>query len=171
MIYVIYVADVPVRDIAVSEDTSVMCGGGLVSFVADHTRDTSGLLVGTGTERPLILFPVSGALFCLLRVGHSETSVSYMVQIVGTHLHCQQGIMDVFIQDDCAQLGHNGVLFRECTWSLVKMQGDGTTLCTYICTPLAKSDTTFIRVTKARHMTDSYENWSIHSIKLIRIQY
>ena len=155
----------------VSQDTLTMCRGCQLNFAADLNRDISGLLGGSGTGSPLILFPDPQALTCLLRVrlvGEASAS-SYAMEIVGMNVRCQQGILDVFLWNGSATSRHTGLWFTECKWGPVKIQMDGTTLCRYICIPLTKSDTAFIRVSKAKHISDSYEKWSLQSVKLIRI--
>ena len=153
-----------------SQDTLTMCRGCQQNFAADFRRDTSGLLGGNGTGSPLILFPDPQALTCLLRVRLGEASASsYAMEIVGMNLQCQQGILDVFLWNGNGASSHTGLWFTECKWGPMKIQMDGTTLCRYICMPLTKSDAAFIRVSKVKHVIDSYEKWSLHSVKLIRI--
>ena len=148
---------------------SAMCDGCLLSFVPDPSRDTSGLWDSSGTGGPLILFPDSEAHTSLLRVKHNKTSASYVVEITGTNLQCRQGIMDVFLQNDCAILGHTGLAFTECRREAVKIDLYGIILCTYTCTPSTETDTIFIRVKKAKHITASYGGWSINSVSFIHL--
>ena len=143
-----HLIDIIIRDVMVSQDALTMCDGCLLSFVADLNRDTSGLMDGSGIINPLILFPDQRAHTCLLRVRHSLTSATYAMEIVGANLQCRQGIMDVFLKNGCASTGHMGLLFTECKGRPVTTQMDGTTLCTYICTPSTESDTTFISLRK-----------------------
>ena len=164
----VHIVDISVLDIAVSPVTS-MSDGCLFSFTADPNRDTSGLSVGSATGRPLALFPDPGARTCQLRVRHSKTSASYAVEIIGTNLQCRQGIMDVFIQNGCATTSQTGVLFTECRRSEVMAEGNGNISCTYICKPATETGTTSIRISKMKHIAASYENWSLSTVKLIRI--
>ena len=146
-----------------------MCDGCLLSFVPDASRDTSALWDSNGTGGPLILFPDSEAHTSLLRVKHSKINASYAVEITGTNLQCRQGIMDVFLQNGCAILGHTGLAFTECRREAVKIDLNGIILCTYTCSPSTETDTIFIRVKKAKHITAIYGSWSINSVSFIHI--
>ena len=167
--YTFDIVDIFVLGIEVSQDMSAMCDGCLLSFVPDPSRDTSGLWDDYGAGGPLILFPDSGAVTSLLRVRHSTNNASYVVEIIGTNLQCRQGIMDVFLQNGCPILGCTGLAFTECKREAVKIELNGIVLCTYICTPSTETDTIFIRVKKANHISASYGSWSINSVSFIHI--
>ena len=136
-----------------------MCNGCYVDMTPDPSRDTTGLVDKSGNA--FVIFPNVGTKTCNLRVNHSEIHYPYYVDLVGSNLHCRQGVMNVFIRDTCGVTDNTGVLFRECTHELTETQGGGLTHCEYKCTPAFTSRSTYVGFRKATHITTDYESWSL----------
>ena len=141
-----------------------MCNRCYVDMTPDPSRDTTGLVDGSGN--PFILFPNVGTKNCILRVNHIEINYPYYVDLVGSNLHCRQGVLNVFIQDTCGVTDNTGVLFRECTLELTETEGVGLTHCEYKCTPAFTCRSTYVGFSKATHITTDYGSWSLNSIDI-----
>ena len=115
-------------------------------------------------ESTLRIFPDSKSNIRLFRVGHSDFKNAYETEIVGENLHCNLGLVDVFLQDPCVGTGNHRRSYKECVHGGIDSHPHGNMRCTYRCYPIYNSNTTFVRFAKVNYITADYSAWVLNTI-------